>query len=152
MIDPKDDGVYHINVYSKGATEIGRFLSNFADCNVATENGNFRTVEGYWYWLSVENKILREKLRLTNGWESKTLGRKLRGKDWVDTPDFQEKILRAITTKVLSRPDMAQLMKESSLPFYHYYLYNDKVIAPNDGLWILTFLEHLRNELKEGII
>lgn len=30
MINPLEDGITHINVYSKGATELGRLLTNFA--------------------------------------------------------------------------------------------------------------------------
>ena len=28
-IDPSKDGIDHINIYSKGKTELGKYLSNF---------------------------------------------------------------------------------------------------------------------------
>jgi len=30
MINPEEDGITHINIYSKGKTDLGRMLSNFA--------------------------------------------------------------------------------------------------------------------------
>ncbi len=52
MIDYKKDGVDHINIYSKGKTSLGRFLSNFVQADIETEDGDFASVEGYWYWLT----------------------------------------------------------------------------------------------------
>lgn len=52
MFDCQKDGIDHINVYSKGKTALGRFLSNFAQVDLETKNGNFSSVEAYWYWLT----------------------------------------------------------------------------------------------------
>jgi hypothetical protein len=38
---PEDDGKTHINVYSKGLTELGQFLSNFAEAPAQTPDGEF---------------------------------------------------------------------------------------------------------------
>jgi hypothetical protein len=52
-IKPSEDGVTHINVYSRGNTELGRLLSNFAHTPFShPEFGEFASVEGFWYWLS----------------------------------------------------------------------------------------------------
>jgi hypothetical protein len=45
MIDYKKDGIDHINVYSKGKTPLSRFLSNFAEADLETEDGNFASIE-----------------------------------------------------------------------------------------------------------
>jgi hypothetical protein len=149
MIDPKDDGVSHINIYSKAQTEIGRWLSNFSDCNVATEDGNFRTIEGYWYWLSVKD----DRLRKTNGFESKKLGRELRAPDWVKDPVFYQKISYAIIVKILSSEwAKAQLIQTGKLPLFHYYVYGHKVNMVKEGLWIVKLIDDLRTELIEGRI
>ena len=50
---PMNDGVDHINVYSKGATELGRFLTNMNNIPVNTKHGRFQSVEGYWHWLKI---------------------------------------------------------------------------------------------------
>ena len=47
MINPQNDGVDHINIYSKGLTELGRFLSNFEHILITTEDGDFNSIEGY---------------------------------------------------------------------------------------------------------
>jgi len=65
IIDPKEDRISHINVYSKSTTELGRKLTNFARMTTPTANdGVFASVEAYWYWLGVaENNPKRETLR-----------------------------------------------------------------------------------------
>lgn len=148
MFNPVEDGDTHINIYSKAQTHLGTFLSNFFVCNpkVITEDGPFTTIEGYWYWLTTWD----ERLRTTNGWESKKLGRELRGNDWFKDPDFKRKILKAITIKILSNEPYKELMKNSDLPFVHYYVYNGKVITVSEGDWLIQYLEFLRKELKEG--
>jgi hypothetical protein len=147
-MDPSTDGINHINVYSAGKTQLGRFLSNFSDCHVQTEDGYFRTIEGYWYWLSTNH----EPLRNFPGWQCKKVGRSLGGKDWLDSVEFEGKICRAIAVKVLSDLPMKEALKQSTLPFFHYYVYNHKVIMVKDGLWIIRFIDHLRDELKRGLV
>lgn len=49
MFEPKNDGIDHINVYSGGATELGRLLTNFAHTPFENEYGKFESVEGFWY-------------------------------------------------------------------------------------------------------
>lgn len=149
MVDPKDDGINHINIYSKGSTAIGRFLSNFADCHIHTEDGYFRTVEGYWYWLSTKHEPLRDFV----GWQAKQVGRKQRGDDWNDSPEFQDKISKAIIIKILQdKWAQQELIKTVQLPLYHYYVYNSKVLMAHDGFWMLTLIDWIRQELVKGTL
>ncbi len=144
MIDPKDDGKTHLNIYSKGLTKLGRFLSNFADCDIQTEDGYFRTIEGYWYWLSTRDG----RLRNLPGWECKTLGRKLRGDDWLKDPAFEKKIMKAIIVKISTNEwCIDELKKSAGLPFYHYYTYGPKVMMVKDGLWVVSLISEFRDEL-----
>jgi hypothetical protein len=144
-MDPRDDGVTHVNIYSKGSTAIGRFLSNFADCHVNTEDGYFRTIEGYWYWLSTKH----EPLRNFPGWQCKKVGRSLRGEDFPSDPDFQSKILKAIALKITSSEwAVRELVKTDPLPLYHYYVADGKSIPVKDGLWVVSFISELRDALK----
>lgn len=39
MINPEEDGITHINIYSKGKTDLGRMLSNFAKFPIETVDG-----------------------------------------------------------------------------------------------------------------
>lgn len=143
---PEADGFTHVNVYSKGKTELGRFLSNFTDFHISTEDGPFRTIEGYWYWLSSRD----ERLRLTNGFDSKKLGRSISAQEWLRDPEFKNKIRKAIIIKIVSNSEMLDAFIVTKLPFTHYYVYGEKVIDVPQAGWIVDFLEWLRHDLKQG--
>lgn len=143
MFKPENDGIDHINIYSKGKTELGRFLTNFAHTPISTSDGRFESVEGYWYWLSCRD----DKLRELWGWEAKKYGRSVEADDWLDDPQFQQKILDAIEMKIRLSDRFYTEFKDSKLPFDHYYNYNGKVVRPKDGRWILEFLEQWRKRL-----
>lgn len=145
-LDPSKDGITHINVYTKGVTELGRFLSNFSDCNIITEDGPFRTVEGYWYWLSSKD----DRLRKTNGFESKKLGRQILAQDWLKDSVFKDKIKKAIFIKIISNQRMLEQFVVAKLPFTHYYVYGDRVIDVPEAGWIIDFIEWLRNDMIQG--
>lgn len=148
VINPEEDGKTHINVYSKGKTSLGRFLSNFALSPFTCEDGNFNSVEGYWYWLGT-NHPDRDQLRKLVGFEAKQVGRVLNAPDWKENdPEFKSKILKAINAKILMDTDAKDILKKSTLPFRHYYVYGGKVVEPKDGIWILEHLEWIRKTLK----
>jgi hypothetical protein len=65
-IDSKQDGINHINIYSKGKTELGRLLTNFARTPIETPFGHFESGEGYWFWLRASK--LSNRCPLKNMW------------------------------------------------------------------------------------
>lgn len=132
--NPENDGIDHINIYSKGKTDIGRFLSNFSKFKFSCEDGEFLSIEGYWYWLSVND----DRLRKVYGFEAKKLGRELGAKDYPKIENFNEKILKVIKLKLDSRKEDIINIK---LPLTHYYCYGDKVIYPNGSEFIIEFIE-----------
>lgn len=137
----KDDGVTHINIYSKAKTDLGRYLSNFTQCGLLTEDGSFESIEGYWYWLSSKN----DKLRSLHGWEAKHYGRSVGGKDWIDDADFKRKICLAIEYKIKTMPfELWTQFYSSDAPFKHYYVYNDKIVEPKEGKWIIDHITQVR--------
>ena len=145
------DGIDHINIYSKGETQLGRQLSNFANLAVKTVDGNFASLEGYWYWLSVDEKHPdRASLRLAAGWEAKSKGREMRGQDWGmgDQGVFRLRIMHAMLGKLVLHPTLYAQFKESTLPFRHYYVYGTKVIEPASGQWIVDTWEFARKMVK----
>jgi hypothetical protein len=150
-MNPEDDGITHINVYSKGKTELGRLLSNFAETPfVHPIHGKFLSVEGYWYWLSCEKDHRREQLRMAAGWQAKKLGRAFRGTDYPKDMFFEEHVKMALKAKLEQNERIRILLQDSILPFEHYYIYNDNVKEVSEGKWILDFWESARNKLKEN--
>ena len=121
MFRVADDGVTHVNVYSRGNTVIGRFLTNFARTPfVLKDDGEFASLEGYWYWLDVDN----DRLRHLDGFQAKKLGKALRE---MHKPgrrdDFKDKILEATRVKLRTHRDMwAPLVATGNLPLAHYYV------------------------------
>ena len=136
----QNDGITHINVYSKGQTELGRFLSNFTHVPIETEDGKFNSIEGYWYWLSCKNDQLRE----VSGYEAKHLGRILGGQYWQSSEEFQRKICSAIKNKLQTSIAEELLIKNKNilhLPLDHYYVYNNRIHRPKEGKWVITYIE-----------
>lgn len=140
MINPEEDGITHINIYSKGQTSLGRWLSNFTYVPLITEDGAFSSVEGYWYWLLCDHPD-KDQLRLTHGFYAKKLGRKLKAKDWDDSEEFKNKIKKCLLIKANLVVDM---FDDNMLPFEHYYVYAGKVVQPKEGQWIVDFFNSIR--------
>ena len=139
----ENDGIDHINIYSKGQTELGRWLSNFAFSPIETKDGHFNSIEGYWYWL-ISNNVEKEKLREVFGWNAKDLGRKLTTADYDFSKEFSDKIKEAISIKLQSNIIMLKILKESILPFAHYYVYGTKIVQPKNCEWIIEHIENIR--------
>lgn len=146
-MNPNMDGIDHINIYSKGATELGRLLSNFARTPFTCEDGRFESLEGYWYWLGApDSEPRREQLRRLWGFKAKQLGRELRGTAPA-SEDFQVKICRAVQAKCEQNPGILEMLKESTLPLEHYYVMNDKVIRVKLD-WLTNFIANYRMYLQ----
>lgn len=141
MIDPLEDGVTHVNIYSRGRTALGRFLSNYALTPIDTEDGPFRSIEGYWYWLSAQD----DRLRRMSGYAAKKLGRQLRAADWREDDWFRDKVVRALAAKLLANPEMLLELTRLSLPLDHYYVVSGgHTVRPEQGRWVIDFYEAVR--------
>jgi hypothetical protein len=139
--NPTEDGITHINVYSKGKTELGRWMSNFTFEPIKIDGKTFASIEAYWYWLGVFD----DSLCMTSGNAAKMLGRKLRKKGFEVVPDFQAKVEAAMALKAAARPDMVERLRASDLPLTHYYVMFDKVIEPKANKWVIDFWQSLRS-------
>lgn len=141
-INPNEDGITHINIYSKGKTVLGRQLSNFTYFPFECEDGKFASIEGYWYWLRTGNDELRDKA----GFEAKKTGEAAETFHMCPSSDgFKDKICKAITIK-LDRYKKAILA--TNLPFEHYYVYGNKVVDAGYK-WILSHIENYRTKNKQ---
>jgi hypothetical protein len=153
-LNPDEDGVTHVNIYSQGKTEIGRFLSNFAAVPFDTvEDGSFKSVEGYWYWLCTpETESRREELRWLSGFDAKKLGRELRADDWRRDAAFVKKITDAIEFKLVSNAGACDALADTGdLPLVHYYNYKGKVVEPKDGKWVIDWMYVLRDRVRKAL-
>ena len=140
---PKDDGITHINVYSKGATKLGTALTNFAPIGFThPTQGHFKSIEGYWYWLATGK--IHEQLRDLHGHDAKTYGKKLIR---VEVKDFKQQVKKAMLLKIEQHPRLLEVFKSSTLPLTHYYYYgsidNPKIIPSTDP-WFEDWLEMIR--------
>lgn len=145
--DPQNDGIDHINIYSRGRTELGRFLSNFYHQKVSTPDGVFASIEGYWYWLGTDDGE-KDGLKNLFGSEAKKIGKELKVKSKRFDENFVGKIKRAIFNKIMSNIPMAIELKKSTLPLVHYYNYKGKTVEPEDNLFVIEFINNLRVKLQ----
>jgi hypothetical protein len=128
-MDPNKDGIDHINVYSKGNTQLGKLLSNFAHTPFEIENkGKFKTVEGFWYWTMTG----LDKFRDLHGWQCKQEGDKAKH---IRPHPTEDELLEAYRAKLDANPYIEVMLNENTLPLAHYYVYNGKVVEPKEWLW-----------------
>lgn len=153
VLDPENDGVTHINIYSGAKTKLGKFLSNFTHSKIVIDGEEFASIEAYWYWL-LSDKSERDILKPLFGAKAKETGKSLQTIEVTQDINFIPKVARAIEYKIKSNDKVRQAMKESHLPFVHYYCFgnapNVKVNTPNNHLWIIDLIETIRQELKES--
>lgn len=151
-LDPTKDGFDHINIYSKAATWLGREASNFARSRIdVPDHGAFESIEGYWYWLLSGC----ERLRALSGVEAKTVGRQAIKQTPKPRPEnFEDLIKIAIREKVKQNPGLQRALRDSTLPFTHYYVMSDRktgirrVIDANNHPWLLHEWECIRADLR----
>lgn len=148
MIDPTQDGKTHINIYSKGKTPLGRFLTNFAKHELTLPEGTFQSLEGYWYYLTTKEKP--PELFHLSGFDAKNLGIMLTQVK-VPQEEFQAKIKKAMDLKIKSSSYWLEEFTKSELPFVHYYVFNKGAVkdVTDKYQWIMNHWEARRTLLKE---
>lgn len=151
MINPNNDGIDHINIYSQGKTELGKMLSNFYHYHIKTKDEDFESVEGYWYWLGIEDCEEKEVLRKLYGYNAKKIGNELKKKykPRIDD-DFENKILNAIWYKVKRNTNLFT-NNIKNLPLEHYYNFGGKVVNVKDKYaWMIEGIERMRNYIVKN--
>ena len=147
-ISPDTDGINHINIYSKGKTELGRLLTNFAHTPFTYHPyGEFASVESFWYW--AKSGMQHEDLRLLHGFKAKQQGKL---KQRVECNGFNDLILEAIRCKLRQNRALRDILTNSNLPLEHYYAYGNKgdykVIHLQQYQWIVDEIERIRTICK----
>lgn len=153
---PEDDSVTHINVWSKGQTDLGRLLSNFAHTPFKhPEYGHFSSVEAFWYWLSLGQN--NNELRGLYGFQSKQAGKLIRDEILKHSrlpfvENFEGKVKKAILCKIEQNPKLKEKLMYSDLPLTHYYVWgtpeNYKQTYPDEYAWIHEYISDVRDYLR----
>ncbi len=150
--NPANDGVTHVNVYSHGRTELGRLLSNFAHTPFTFDGALFASVEGFWYYTVSGDAVCRG----LSGTDAKTTGRRLPA---LHNPPNAELLSAVYRAKLAAHPTIARALAASTLPFFHYYVYDgvgvpdgvrDAVRVPEHALWTAQLWEALRAEAQRA--
>lgn len=154
---PVGDGVDHINVYSKGRTELGRSLSHMSSYGfVHEQHGEFKCLEGYYYYLAYMldgSNVPFLSLANMDGFTAKKVGKawlsKLNSEDVFGTSEFRELFLYGHKLRLEQNGPLRERFMESDKPLAHYYYYgnieNPKVIDAG-GVYYLKYLEQLKKE------
>lgn len=145
-----------INIYSRGKTKLGRFLSNFYawTLELPCPDGQvrqFKSIEAYWYWLSVAHHQHETVLRRSHGAQAKALGRRMRTEVQPQkVPDFERWITDALRIKIENTPGAREALAASTLPFNHYYVMGGQVrdVGPRYA-WLLAAFETMRTTYRE---
>ena len=162
------DGTTHINIYSKGQTELGRMLSNFyhSPFNHPTY-GNFHSVEGFYYYLQIRMVaeefdaiwVYKEidKLKTLSNYDAKKKGQDIKSifdEDMyfqIDFNKFKKEIKKAIEMKLEQNENIKTKLIESTLPLDHYYVYGDKKVELPQFKYITEYIELLRKNYKSEL-
>jgi hypothetical protein len=140
------DGLDFINIYSKGVTEVGRYYSHFTYAPIEIPgDGHFDSVEGYWYWLTRRDDILRELW----GYPAKSVGKAL--PKVCEVEDFMERICLANDLKLKANPEMMIRFAKTTLPLTHFYVYGSRVVEPQGYEWIIEHLSLRRQQLRQWL-
>lgn len=141
---PKNDGIDHINIYSKGKTDIGRKLTNFARTPFMFNGLEFQSVEAAWYFFKTGQK--HHQLRSLHGFLAKKEGKLL---DKVEYPEFNQTILECIRCKFRQNKELLKQFAATTLPLDHYYYFGDeenpKIVRLPQYKWIVDELERIRS-------
>lgn len=148
MWNPEEDGITHINIYSKGATDLGRWLTNFAHVPFTHPTyGEFNSIEALWYYASTG--FQHEHLRELSGFNAKQVGKKIPKVGIVtdgteDSSEFASIIKTGIRAKLIANPKMLGALIDTHLPLAHYYVYGGKAVHAGYE-WIVLYIEDIRS-------
>ena len=145
----EDDGITHINIYSKGKTELGRMLSNFYYSPFSYgEYGEFNSGEGFYYWYVTGQQY--DILRKLSGFKAKETGESF-STERLDHHGLDNATLEVMKTmlvhKIAYNEKILLALQSSTLPFCHYYDYfGNQIVSGYD--WLSPTYEDIRKVLK----
>ena len=147
MILPGVDGVDHINIYSNGKTELGRWMSNFAHTPFTLPSfGYFASVEALWYYLGNHD----DRMRNLSGIQAKRVGQSIVRTHRLSEAAFRHIIFEALHAKLMKNNRMLRLLRDSTLPFAHYYVFGGQRVNANYD-WLVRKWEDMRFHLQDNV-
>lgn len=160
--DPTLDGTEYCNIFSRGNTQLGQLLSNFAHVSVSVNGIIFASIEAWWYFtiLLKARAPLTEKedtiLRNLYGYLAKKQGKLLVDKYIGPVKDFHKYHPTRDECKYICKlkalnPDLKQLIAASSLPFKHFYVFaNGGISVPKAHQFWCEIWEDIRTQLQRN--
>lgn len=154
VLDPDDDGRTHINIYSRGYTELGRMLSNFYHSPFEhPKYGKFASMEAFYYYVSTGFE--HEWIRDYYGWQAKLKGKVLPKVNNFKTYDFYNEFEELLTSglewKLYYNPEIVKKLCASELPFQHYYInpkYPNTAIHAKGSDWLIYGYDFIRKNYR----
>ena len=153
---PENDGIDHINVFSKSRSKLGRMLSNFAHTPFTLDGVKFESVESWWYWMKMNNinkSVLfpafsdeqLDNIKSLIGKEAKTYFRELYKDDSSSFSPEPAQLKRAYLQKIEEHPEVKKALLENTLPIDHYYMMFDKKVSAESTMWTAKIWEEIAN-------
>lgn len=142
--DPKEEGITHINIYSKAQSPLGRYLSNFDRCHINTALGEFASIEGLIYYMG----SFDERMRDVSGLNAKSIGEVVDRKIRLPEDVFKRIIVEAMWNKVHANDHLKSLLKDCTLPLTHYYVYGNKIVHVPKWDWQVDEWNNIRKQLR----
>jgi hypothetical protein len=129
-------------------------LSNFYREKIITKDGEFMSVEAYWFWLGISPDCeFRDELRGLSGYDAKKCGTQLKityPGNYIE--DFEDRIIRAIWFKVKNHINLF-LPEYKELPLKHYYVYGKNSIRDVYGKywWMMEAEEKMKTYIYKEL-
>jgi hypothetical protein len=151
QVNPKLDGVEHINIWAKGATFLGKFLAPRTLCELNMPEGRFLCVSAYWYHLTSKED---SRLSHVNGWETELLATQLSPlpkKQQLPPTELQAKLKKALDQKIKWSGYWQEEFTESTLTFMYYHIDPEGNVVDESRKyrWMLNHLESRRTLLQQ---
>lgn len=152
MLSVDQDGISHINIYSRGKTKLGKQLTNMYHFKFIYDNVEFISVEQAWHFYKfckypeLANKILK----LDSSFKCLDFAKANKQND-IDTQSvmFKELMKDVIRTRLECDEPLMNLLRNSWLPFEHYYAYSSKIHDQRHKYeWLINIFEDFRTELQ----
>lgn len=141
IYDHEKDGVDFINIFSRGKTELGRILSNFALTPFIFKNTSYNSVEGFWYSYITGNKYVATLY----GYQAKSIGRKYL--QLYEAPD-RGLLMQVYKAKLAYNPSIIPLLIDNDLPFAHFYEFGGNFQNADKYLYTADLWRELTDKFK----